>query len=120
MNFVALWFTFASDGESRVTAQSQYGGENDQNADSSSAQQVLARAVVNQTKLLGVEVEETEYHSETNAEREIWWGVKATSKDGTSIIAHLSRATTGNRYATRTCIDPATNGTTIRESRHRL
>jgi hypothetical protein len=67
MDFVAFGFAVTSDGEGRVTAQSQQGRNDNQKANFRPAQQVLTRAVINEAKLLGVEVQETKDHAITNA-----------------------------------------------------
>lgn len=67
MDFVAFRFTVTGDSEGRVSAQSSYGGKDNQGTHSCPSQQVLPATVVNETKFLGVEVKETEDHSETNA-----------------------------------------------------
>ena len=67
MNFITTGFVVTSDREGRVTTQSQNGGSNNQKASSRPAQQVLTCAVINEAKLLGVEVQQTKDHAITNA-----------------------------------------------------
>jgi len=67
MDFIAFGFAVARDGEGRVTAQSHQGRDDDQKANFGAAQQVLARAVIDEAKLLGVEVQKTKDHAITNA-----------------------------------------------------
>jgi hypothetical protein len=67
MDFVAFGFVVTSDGEGRVTAQSNQGRQDNEKTNFRPAQQVLTRAVVNEAKLLGVEVQETKDHAITNA-----------------------------------------------------
>jgi hypothetical protein len=70
MNFITTGFVVTSDREGRVTTQSQNGGSNNQKANSRPAQQVLTCAVINEAKLLGVEVQQTKDHAITNAARQ--------------------------------------------------
>jgi hypothetical protein len=67
MDFVAFGFVVTSDGEGRVTAQSNQGRQDNEKTNFRPAQQVLTRAVINEAKLLGVEVQETKDHAITNA-----------------------------------------------------
>ena len=57
MDFIAFGFAVASDREGCVTAQPQQGRDDNQKANPRPAQQVHSRAVIDEAKLLGVEVQ---------------------------------------------------------------
>ena len=67
MDLIAFGFTVTSDREGRVTAQSQQGSSHNQKSGSWPAQLVLTWAVINEVKLLGIEVQQAKDHAITNA-----------------------------------------------------